>query len=871
MNTNPSVSAPNSYHTLTRAPLAPHEVVAYTEGRILALWLNADLLGAAEAAGSEPRSRFAERQGADQMNRGRKAGATMRLRRSLGAITSLASLIVVLAAAASSLCVAAPPQWKRIGPQGAQTLVAAVDPAVADRAYAATLDEVHVSLDGGLIFSKLTSLAIEKTAMRPSAYVIDIAVLRASPESTVPTSGEAHIVVQLNTPPDAPSLYVSPDGGRSWMRGLDSVTGKPIRGNWKKLAAVPGSASVAFAIGGYSSGNFRTDDGGSTWRPFPVPQGLRGPTRLVPVTESLLVIADETGLFRTTDGGTSWTAMSAGLPAPPYSYLAVAADPHVPTTLGLVIADEGTFRSTDAGATWAQHGGRVEPATWMPTDLFIDGESLWVVVNGLHNFRSRDRGRTWTDLNDAPNAALGAILARDAITGRLYFSTASEAAGYLGNLSYSVDDGDTLFPSQRGLQVVDLKYIAVDKAGRLYAWSGSRLLRREPLQDGWSDVTPALHGGCGGYYGPGPIVVAEDDTLFATGPAGILRSSDGGDNWTSTPAPEPAPANWYCLLAVAPGNHGVLYSRIDVYGRGMILYETHVFRSSDGGIVWSRINQPYAIIDRLHAVDENRLLALGRSGLASSRDGGSSWSLAFSAVRDFVASASHPEVVVVADDSGIYRSDDGGGTFARLGNLPDARVAQVAVDPRLQHVVYAVTDQGRVYRSTDAGATWGAVEARLDSLVDVYDVVATAATPSTLIASTSHGVYASTRQAISGSSLSFIILRSDTIFCPQIPTRSGSCARVACHLGVRRGGGSGDGSPAHRARTPFVASGAAKPSRREAPTSTRFIRTSARAFDRATTGCSKGRHSGGGCRTDCSVPESVALARSPCFVLTTTA
>ena len=636
------------------------------------------------------------------------------------------------------MCVAAPPQWKRIGPQGAHTLVAAVDPAVADRVYAATRDEVHVSLDGGLIFSKLASLGIKQTVWRPSPFITDIAVLRASSDGTLPTPGEAHIVVQLYTHDNTPSLYVSRDGGRSWEACQDSATGKPIEGNWKQLAAAPGSSTVAFAVGGYFSGNFRTDDGGSTWRALPVPQGLRGPTRFVPVTGSLLVIADETGLFRTTDGGASWTGISAGLPAPPYSYVAIASDPVKPTMLWLIVGDVGTFRSSDAGATWIQQAVSAGAATSHPDDLYVHGDTLWL-SNGSYTYRSRDGGRTWTDLNYAPNQGLGAIVARDAITGRLYFSTASETAR---NLRYSMDDGDTLFPSQRGLQGIDLKYIAGDRAGRLYSWSESRLLRREPLQDGWSNVTPALHGGCGGYYGPGPIVVAEDDTLFAAGPAGILRSSDGGNHWTSTPATPLDPVNWYCLLAVTPGNHRVLYARTDDYGRGFILLATHVFRSSDGGIVWSRINQPFAITDRLHAVDENRLLALGRPRLVSSRDGGNSWSLAFSAVRDFVASASHPEVIVVADDSGMYRSDDGGGTFARLGSLPDAQVTQVAIDPRLGQVVYAVTDQGRVYRSTDAGTNWSPVEAQLDSLVDVYDIVATAATPSTLVAGTSHGAYA---------------------------------------------------------------------------------------------------------------------------------
>ena len=61
--------------------------------------------------------------------------------------------------------------------------------------------------------------------------------------------------------------------------------------------------------------------------------------------------------------------------------------------------------------------------------------------------------------------------------------------------------------------------------------------------------------------------------------------------------------------------------------------------------------------------------------------------------------------------AGVWRSDDGGGHWARASNgIPDLGVNDVLADLRVAGVAYAASETG-VYRTTDAGVTWSALPA----------------------------------------------------------------------------------------------------------------------------------------------------------------
>jgi photosystem II stability/assembly factor-like uncharacterized protein len=72
------------------------------------------------------------------------------------------------------------------------------------------------------------------------------------------------------------------------------------------------------------------------------------------------------------------------------------------------------------------------------------------------------------------------------------------------------------------------------------------------------------------------------------------------------------------------------------------------------------------------------------------------------------AVASHPakpQVIFAALREGIYRSPNGGETWAILKGGPSGVVA-LAIHPERAEVLYVATGEGAVYRSEDGGASW---------------------------------------------------------------------------------------------------------------------------------------------------------------------
>ena len=78
------------------------------------------------------------------------------------------------------------------------------------------------------------------------------------------------------------------------------------------------------------------------------------------------------------------------------------------------------------------------------------------------------------------------------------------------------------------------------------------------------------------------------------------------------------------------------------------------------------------------------------------------------AEKTVYAVASHPrtpQVIHAAFRDGIYRSQDGGRTWAIQKGSPSGVVA-LAIHPERPEVIYAATGEGTIYRSEDGGTSW---------------------------------------------------------------------------------------------------------------------------------------------------------------------
>jgi photosystem II stability/assembly factor-like uncharacterized protein len=79
-----------------------------------------------------------------------------------------------------------------------------------------------------------------------------------------------------------------------------------------------------------------------------------------------------------------------------------------------------------------------------------------------------------------------------------------------------------------------------------------------------------------------------------------------------------------------------------------------------------------------------------------------------STVNGFAVDPTNAKAMYVAMRNGIFRSDNGGGTWRAVTNGP-RNVAAIAVNARKPSEVYAATVEGVVVRSIDGGAQWTTV------------------------------------------------------------------------------------------------------------------------------------------------------------------
>jgi photosystem II stability/assembly factor-like uncharacterized protein len=294
-------------------------------------------------------------------------------------------------------------------------------------------------------------------------------------------------------------------------------------------------------------------------------------------------------------------------------------------------------------------------------------------------FRSRDLGGAWlnADVGLFLNAALViAVDPRD--SSHLLVGTD------LGILS-SHNGGRSWAPEARDLIIGAVFAVAFSPDGELAVCAAaSGVFRRD--RDSWlraeapDSAIPAqaLVGG------------PANDRFYLLGRGRLFSSEDGGRTYAVVPG-LPQTSEMTALVMIA-GSAGTLAAVID--GRTMI--------SRDGGRTWSDagFGGADAPVDMIatDATRPQRIWAAAHGRIVNSDDLGSSWhSVGRSLpepkarVRGIAASAD-AATVVISSDRGIYRSEDGGQTWApKEDNLPiHIEAGPLARDPKDAGVIYAV-------------------------------------------------------------------------------------------------------------------------------------------------------------------------------------
>jgi photosystem II stability/assembly factor-like uncharacterized protein len=294
-------------------------------------------------------------------------------------------------------------------------------------------------------------------------------------------------------------------------------------------------------------------------------------------------------------------------------------------------------------------------------------------------FRSRDLGATWlnADVGLFLNAAL--IIAVDPRD-----SSHLLAGTDLGILS-SHNGGRSWVPEARDVIIGEVFALAFSPDGELaMCASASGVFRRD--HDGWrrAEAPEAAIPARALLAGPA------NNRFYLLGRGQLFASEDSGRNYAAVPGLSDM-SEMTALVAI-PGSSDILVAVVD--GGAMI--------SHDGGRSWRNagFGDAAAPVDTVatDAARPRRIWAATGGRIAFSDDLGSGWhfvgrSLPEARVRvRGIAASADAAILVVSSDHGIYRSENGGESWAlKEDNLPiHLEAGPLARDPNDANIIYAV-------------------------------------------------------------------------------------------------------------------------------------------------------------------------------------
>lgn len=204
------------------------------------------------------------------------------------------------------------------------------------------------------------------------------------------------------------------------------------------------------------------------------------------------------------------------------------------------------------------------------------------------------------------------------------------------------------------------------------------------------------------------VYTGRKSALYVAGVGfGVLRSNDGGRNWTERN--DGLPGTDVAALAAHADRPATLYAY--VRGRG-------IFRSEDGGQHWRLMDAgPRGGITRLvhsnmpGSMQSGWLFAATPHGVRRAMDCFCGWRDAGGLGRPVSAVAfdiRQPAHVYAAGDAELFFSSDGGEKWSHV-NGPEAVIQSLAVTP--DGVIYAAGAGGRLFRRGTTATSWQRTDA----------------------------------------------------------------------------------------------------------------------------------------------------------------
>ena len=513
-------------------------------------------------------------------------------------------------------------------------------------------------------------------------------------------------------------MFTSNDAGRTWSRlarlggdeyVLDHISIDPQDSNRIYVSA--------WSVSGQQIGEiFRTRDGGATWTTLPAMHGksIRA-LAMFKGNSHVLVAGALDGVFRSKDDGDTWERLSPANSADIKNIESIAVDPQDPNTVYA-----GTWhlawKTSDGGANW-QH---INKGMIDDSDVFsviVDHENPAVVFASACSgiYKSETAGNLFSKIQGIPfSARRTRVLKQDPTNENIVY------AGTTEGLWKTTDLGKTWKRvSNPEVVVNDVMVDPRDSNHVLLATDRSGVMLST---DGASNWTTSNKGYTHRYVS---AILADnrDASVLYVGVVndreygGVFHSHDAGQHWLQKAAGlggkdvfalKQAPSG----TLVAGTNHGV-YSlernASEWHSMNVVVIEhtSKVVSKGTKKAVTKTSIEKKELVSRVNDLElgSGRWLAATTTGIYSSTDQGKTWKGGpVLGQTDFVSVRAEGSTVVAATRASVLVSNDSGSTW-KLAGLPSyvvsIRSAAIASDSEIM-----IAAREGAFRSGDGGATW---------------------------------------------------------------------------------------------------------------------------------------------------------------------
>ncbi len=516
----------------------------------------------------------------------------------------------------------------------------------------------------------------------------------------------------------AGQMFSSNDGGHSWSRlgrlggddyVLDHISIDPQNSDRIYVSA--------WSLSGQQIGEvFRTRDGGRNWETVPAMHGKSIRAMAMYKGDSRILVAGALdGVYRSKDAGDTWERLSPSGSAEIKNIESIAIDPKDPNTVYA-----GTWhlawKTSDAGVNW-QHinKGMIDDSDVFSVIVDHDNPSVVFASACSGIYKSETAGNLFSKIQGIPfSARRTRVLKQDPTNENIVYAGTTEGLWKttdLGKVWKRVSNpevvvNDVMIDPRNSNRVL----LATDRSGVMAS------------TDGASNWTTSNKGYAHRYVSAILADNKDASTLYVgvvndREYGGVFYSKDAGQHWQQKAAGLGGKDVFALKQAstgelVAGTNHGMYSlerngSEWHAMNTVVIEHTVKSVRKGSRKAVTTTTYQKSQLESRVNDLElgSKRWLAATTTGIYESANQGITWKGGqVLGQTDFVSVRAEGSTVVAATRSSVLVSNDTGSTWARAG-LPtyvvSIRSAAIASDSQIM-----IASREGAFRSGDGGATW---------------------------------------------------------------------------------------------------------------------------------------------------------------------